>query len=435
MVLNILPLGGFGEVGRNCLGIDVDGKIILIDFGFNLERFLELGNRDDPSRKIPMPKLLSSGALPAIGMLKGREKDVVGILCSHAHLDHIAAVPYLVHKLNCNIHATPFTAAVMRSLRGMDMDKIFIKEHKSDSSFTIAGIKIDFIGVSHSTPDSVIIAVHTSEGTILYANDFKLDENPVIGTSTSLSKLDKYKGKVKILLLDCLYATKKGHCPSEREARKDVLNLKLTEHRAIVVSTFSSHIARLKSIAELAKTTNREIVFMGSSLGRYIDAAKDTELVDLAEYGQVLRFSRQVNGFFETLEDPSKYFMIVTGHQGEDNAVLTRMTDGLFDFKAEDVVVFSNTVIPADICIENRKALEEKLNDKNVTMIKNIHVSGHLFSDDHRQVVEYLCPTYVIPSHGEHFMEDAMVNMLKNIGFPEKNILKLQVGKKREFFF
>ena len=414
MALTIIPLGGVGEVGRNCIALEIDGKIIVLDMGFHLERFIEVTGNDYPSEKNLLRRLLGAKALPDVRFLSRRKKDILGIVCSHAHLDHVAGIPYLIKKLNCPVYATPFTSNVIYSLCKDTGATPRIIEKQSGSSFTLGDFKIDFIPVAHSTPESVAIAIHTPYGVILYANDYKNDQETPFEIPTDIKKLKSLKGQVKVLLLDSLYAPNNDACLSEKHARAEVLNLKseLLNSRAIVASTFSSHIFRLNSLCDLADSLGREIVFIGRSLSKYIDAAK--HIVDLSKRGKILRFRSQANSFFVKMGDPKKYFMITTGHQGEPEAVLNRMADGAFDFTGDDTVIFSCTIIPTEINQKNREELEEKLEAKKVNMLRNIHVSGHAFAKDHLDLLNWIEPKFLLPLHGEPFMTKAMEDLAKN---------------------
>lgn len=427
MVLTIIPLGGVGEVGRNSVALDIDGKIIVLDMGFHLERFIEVTGNDYPSERNLLRRLLGAKALPNIRFLSRRKKDILAVVCSHAHLDHVGAIPYLIKKLNCPVYATPFTSNVIYSLCKDTGATPKIIEKQSGSSFTIGNFKIDFIPVAHSTPESVAVAIHTSYGVILYANDYKNDQETPFEFPTDINKLKSLKGKVKLLLLDSLYAPKNEVCLSEKHAMNEVLSLKneIINSRAIVASTFSSHIFRLNSLCDLADSLGREIVFIGRSLSKYIGAAK--HIIDLSKRGKILRFRSQANSFFMKMGDPKKYFMITTGHQGEPEAVLNRMAEGAFDFTSDDTVIFSCTVIPTEINQRNREELEGKLEAKKVNMVRDIHVSGHAFAKDHLDLLNWLKPEFLLPLHGEPFMTKAMENLAKD---KVDTILRLRVNEK-----
>jgi ribonuclease J len=437
MTTIITPLGGFGEVGRNCLALDLNGQILIIDMGFNLEKLLEFETKYDLNKKPSLNFMIKKEILPKLNLLKYKRKNIVGILCSHAHLDHIGAIPYLARKLKCNIYATPFTSSVIKSICDVKFDFSKIKSMPTNAKFNISGINIEFIPVAHSTPQSVIIAIHSPIGIIMYANDFKLQSGFLEDSQTNLELFEKYKNKVKVLFLDCLYSSHKGSCESEFDVIKQFQKIEkevdLKNKRAIIVSTFSSHIERLITLAKLGKKYNKKIVFIGSSLSKYIKSAKDTQIVDLSEYGEIISGKRNIHYFFNNLKNPKDYYFIVTGHQGEPNSVLKKMADGLFDFTKKDLIIFSNKIIPAKVCEENREKLEKKLNKTGVQIIKDVHVSGHLFSEDHKQFVSIINPQIIVPSHGENFMEQNMVNLFKKEPFSKIKVIPLKIGENLTF--
>ncbi|MGM5480022.1 MAG: MBL fold metallo-hydrolase [Nanobdellota archaeon] len=430
MSISLIPLGGCGEVGRNCLAVDIEGSIIILDFGFHLERFLELPRQQFSSQSSYISSLISYGALPDIRVLGKRKKDVVGIVCSHAHLDHIGALPFLSDWFSCPVHATPFTANVIRSLcedKGFSVD---IVTHNPSSHFSIGGYSIEFIPVAHSTPQTVVIAIHTPEGTIVYANDYKQDSAPPLGLPTDVARLKEISSSTSLLVLDSLYAPSQEHSPGEQKARQEVLSLKekLRFSRAIVISTFSSHIHRLKSLCDLADSLDRTVVFMGRSLRRYILASKNAGLVDISSRGILLSYRRQVSSFLRSCDDPSKYVFVTTGHQGEPNAVLRRMADGMFSFTDNDTVVFSSNIIPVEISIKNRDVLERLLKRKGVSIVSDVHVSGHAFGHDHKELVSLLSPCKVIPFHGDSHMENSLCYLV-NSSVSQSSCLRLTLGQ------
>jgi ribonuclease J len=286
--------------------------------------------------------------------------------------------------------------------------------------------------VSHSTPETVAIVIHTSEGLILYANDFKNDQESPFELPTNIPRFKELglSKLPKLLVLDSLYAPRKEFSKSESFARDLVLSLKdsLSDKRLIVVSTFSSHLFRLFSLVDLARSLNRELVFIGRSLSRYLSAG--VHVVDLSKFGRVIKYRRDAKRFLRSF-DPKKYFLIVTGHQGEPEAVLSRMADGDFMFSSDDAVVFSCNVIPSPLNLRNRIVLESKLSSFGVTIFKDVHVSGHAFGLDHDFFLDVFKPDFLVPYHGDPSMSEALASLAKN---KKIKVLRPRIGQRLKIF-
>lgn len=429
-MVTLMPLGGSQEVGRNCFYVDVDDTKLILDMGFHLEHFLDLSEDEFlTSKNHTLRKFMSGGALPDIRLLRKNRKNIDAIICSHAHLDHVAAIPFLIKKFRCPVYATPFTAKLLRSLCQERDIELNVIEILPGASFQVNGLTVEFVPIAHSTPQSVAIALHSSEGIILYANDYKEDSTPPFEGKTDISRLGEFSGKTKALILDSLYAPSDDFSKSEAYAREKILDLEsdFSSYRAIVASTFASHIYRLQSLVDLADRLNREVVFVGRSLCRYINAAKDSGVLDLTTRGKLLNYKRKVRSFFNRSFNPYNYFLIVTGHQGEPDAVLSRLADGMFQFNKDDAVLFSSTIIPVPVSIKNRKILDSKLSSFGLTIYKDVHVSGHAHGNDHRKLIALLKPEFLFPVHGIPKMQDAMIDLAKSQGI--NNVFSLKVGE------
>ena len=441
MSLSFIPLGGFGEVGKNCLAVRIDDDLIILDAGVHLENYVSLTGHDFFKQKHVFRKLVNAQAIPDLRPIKKYLSSLRAVFCSHGHLDHIGALPFFSKKFRCPVYATPYTASLIRS---------FCKDHKASlnviavsSSSTIRispKLSVEFIHVAHSIPQSSILALHTPYGVVLYANDYKNDQTPPFDEPTDIPRLKELSGKVNTLLIDSLYAQKEGLVPSEELARQELLSLKesLSSHRAIIVSTFSSHISRLQSICDLADSLGREVVFLGRSLTRYALVAKETGVVNLFSRAKFLSYARQVNRFLQNISSPEKYLIVVTGHQGEPGAVLDRMSKGEFSFTPQDVVVFSCSIIPTPQIISQRAQLEHNLKKQRVRIISDVHASGHGHSQDIQELISLLQPKNLIPSHADKSMQDACISQAKKLGYSlndsSHKIITLQSGKQTNIF-
>jgi len=383
-MIEIRTIGGYGEFGRNCTAIKIDNEVILLDLGLHLENYIRFTeNREENAT---LSELTWVKAIPDISKLGDWADSVVAIVPTHAHLDHVGAIPYLAGEFDAPIISTPFTNAVIKSiLRDKKWDlRNELKVIQVNSTYTVSeNIKIEFINMTHSTPDSTMVAIHTPYGVIVYANDFKIDKTPTLGEKPNLKRLAEISKDTKVLILESLYADTEGKTPSEQEAKdklEELLNQLDSTGRSIIISTFSSHIARLKAIVELGKKMGRKIIFLGRSLARYVEAAEEIGLVDFSNDVEMGRFGKEIKRRLKTLvHEKADYIIVCTGHQGERNAVLSRMAHEELDFRFDekDIVIFSCTVIPTEVNQENRDILEETLRKKGVEIYTDIHASGH----------------------------------------------------------
>lgn len=436
MGLEILPIGGFHEVGRNCVAVKVDDEVVILDMGLMMERYVQLTSeeREDVKFELSAKYLIEQQAVPDVNMLGELKDHVKAILITHSHLDHVGAVPWLASKFKCPVHATHFTHEVLKTL--IADDRLVLKNemvmHQMDAKFKISEkISAEFISVTHSTPETVIIAIHTPYGTVVYANDFKFDNAPTLGKKPNFNRL-KQIAPVKVLILDSLYAHYAGKTPSEsiaREMLRDVLLGTDSTGKAVIVTTFGSHIARLSSIIQIGQKLNRKIVFIGRSLAKYCEAAENVNLVKFSKQVQFVKYGSMARKFFERLKRPDEYLLVVTGHQGEPNAVLSRMIyQGLYKFREEDHVIFSCKVIPTPVNIENRKKLDAALKTKKVRLFTDVHVSGHAYREDHRELIHLVQPEHVIPTHGEPFMLEALKSLALEMNYKEDKVHLLHNG-------
>lgn len=400
--MEIIPVGGYKEVGRNCIVVKSGDEAVMLDLGLHLDNYIRYTESDDVL-DMSARKLMEINAVPNITDIKPIKKCIKAICLSHAHLDHLGAVPYLANKFFCPVHATPYTIEVLRTImqdEGLHIDNELVT-HKTNSRFRVSeNIEVEFINVTHSTPHTVIIAVHTREGTVVYANDFKFDSNPVLGKKPDFKRIQALDAKV--LIMDSLYALNYRKTPSEAIARdmlKDVLLATDTEGKNIVITTFSSHIARLNSIFWLGKKLNRKVVFLGRSLAKYLGAAEACGLVDFNSKVDIIKYGKQIRRYLKNLKRPERHLFVATGGQGEPKATLWKMATGAFPFHEGDEVIFSCNIIPVLENIANRERLESQLSEKKVRIFRDIHVSGHASREDHRDMIGLLKPEHIIPTH------------------------------------
>jgi ribonuclease J len=441
--MEILAVGGFDEVGKNMTLVDLGEDAFIFDCGFFLPPIVELEEKE----KVYNEKTLGAiGALPNDSIVnnKGITQKVRAIILSHAHLDHIGAVPYLAYKYNAPVIGTPFTIEVLKKLYEDAKQPIkneLVTIHPN-SNYTIQGknkkYKLDFVNITHSTIQTSMLALHTQEGIILYANDFKFDNNPILGKEPNYEQLNQLsKEGVKVMIVDSLYSGDERKTASEKVARgllEDTMLTTRNEKSGIIVTTFSSHIARLKSIVDFSKRLNRQPIFVGRSLGKYVQAANNVNLCPFYKDIKIASYRKQVEKNLKKISsDRTKYVLVCTGHQGEPGSVLDRLSKGVLPYALnfEDHVIFSSSVIPTKINIENRKALDEKLKKKGVRIFNNVHVSGHPGREDLRDFINMMNAEHIIPAHGEHEKCLPMVELCTELGYKkDKDVHLMSNGSK-----
>lgn len=435
-MLSIHAIGGYDEVGKNMTAITVDGETVLMDMGIQLDNWIRLTEDDDIS-KYSTDGLIKADAVPDITLLGKKALQVKAIIPSHAHLDHIGAIPFLAKKFKkATVYGTPFTMSVLnKTLRDEKINlPNKLKTVTLNSTVNITkNIKAEFINTTHSTPHTAMVALHTKEGVILYSNDFKFDFFPTLGKKPNFERLKELGKKgIRALIVDSTYAPLHMKTPSESVAKqmlKDVLLGTDNKGKSIIVTTFSSHIARLKSIIEFGKKLNRKIVFLGRSLTKYTYAAEDVNLVHFSKEVELVRYWKQIKKKLKAIvkDGKHKYLIVVTGHQGEPKSTLSKMVDEKteYRFDTHDQVIFSCKVIPSPTNRANREYLENNLKNYGVRIFKDIHVSGHGAREDIRDLILMTKPEHVIPSHGFKVMREGTRELAIELGYKDKEYIHM----------
>ncbi len=439
--MRIHAIGGYNEVGKNMTALEIGEDAIIFDSGLFLPAIVGVEERE----KIPTEKgMRALGALPDDTYLdkENLREKVRALLISHAHLDHVGALPYNAYRYNASVIGTPYTVEVLKVLMKDNNQKIGnrIISVNLNSSHFVRGkrekYKVEFVNITHSTLQCAVVVVHTREGIVLYANDYKLDNSPVIGEKPNYRRLKELSREgIKVLIVDCLYALDDRKTPSEKIAvglLEDVLFSTENKNSGIIVTTFSSHVARLKTITEFGKRLGREVIFLGRSLGKYMEAAKKVGGVSFLRDARIFTYRRQVEKILMHInKNKRRYLIVCTGHQGEPGSILDRIARDQLPIKLskEDHIIFSSRTIPTPINEANREHLQKRLKKHQVRVFDNLHVSGHGGREDLRDFIKITNPEHVIPSHGDLKKTTAGAELAQELGYKlNKTVHLMQNG-------
>jgi len=394
-----LPLGGSGEIGMNLnlfgYGKPSRRKWVIVDIG------VTFGNAETPGVDIIMPDT---------AYIEEYKDDLLGIVLTHAHEDHMGALARLWPRLRCPVYATPFTMWLVKdrlSEAGL-LDQVELIEIPLEASFDLGPFHFDLISLNHSIPEPNALVIKTELGQVLHTGDWKIDPNPQIGDPVDEDALRAVGDEgVLAMICDSTNVFSPGESGSEEGVRLE-LNKVIQEHKGqgIAVATFASNVSRLQSIMYAAKENNRSVCLIGRSMKRMTAAAKAVGM--LSDVGHILSEN-------EAAAMPAAHVLyLCTGSQGEPRAALSRIAAGshrTVKFKSGDVVIFSSKVIPGNEL--GIFALQNSLAEDGVKIItekdRPIHVSGHPCRDELKTMYEWVRPEVAIPVHGErrHLLEHA----------------------------
>ncbi len=397
--LVFLPLGGSGEIGMNFnaygFGPEHDRKWIIVDCGVMFGR-----ETSTPGVDIIMPD---------VRYLAEQRDNILGIVATHAHEDHIGAIAPLWPMLRCPVYATPFTARIVAGkLEEYGLSgKVKLREVQVGGSLTLGPFTLDFISITHSILEPNLLAIRTPLGVVAHTGDWKLDPDPLLGEKTDEAALNKLGEEgVLAMVCDSTNALNPGSSGSEKGVRDNLISLVGTLKGRVAVAAFASNVARLDSAARAAKANGRRLCLVGRSMHKMVDAARET--------GYLRDLPPIANEEDAAELPPHKVLYLVTGSQGEPRAALSRIAEDNHPGVAlaqGDTVIFSSRIIPGnEIGIY---ALMNKLAGRGIEIITansdDIHVSGHPARDELSQMYRWLRPKIAIPVHGEmrHMTEHA----------------------------
>ena len=401
------PLGGSGEIGMNmnlfAYGNEENKKWIIVDIGVTFA-----------DETVPGVDLI----YPDPGFIVDKKDDLLGLVLTHAHEDHIGAIAHIWPKLLCDIYATPFTSVLIQEkFKEKKIDiKNKLKIVELNGKVNLGVFKIEFVTLTHSILEPNGLSIETPAGTILHTGDWKCDPNPLIGETINEKKLKEIGDKkVLAMICDSTNVFSPGRAGSESDVRKSLLKIMESKNKRIIVTSFASNVARMESVFYCAKKIGRQISLVGRSMNRIYKAAKQCgylkNLIDPIDPREAKKISRE------------KIVFLCTGSQGEPNGALMRISNYVHPdvtIESGDTVIFSSKIIPGN---------EKKLYKLHNQLVKNdievvseenefVHVSGHPNREDLKDMYNWVKPKSVIPVHGEHRHMIEHINFAKEMQVP-----------------
>ena len=418
-MLRIIPLGGLGEIGLNMMVIENDSTSFIVDAGLMFPEDYMLG---------------IDYVIPDMSYIKEHKSKIVGIVLTHAHEDHIGALPYLLKVVNVPVFGTPFTLGIVRHKleeAGLLVPAL-LHEISPRERLRLGDFELEFIRVSHSAADGVGIAVKTHLGLIVHTGDFKISHSPIDGMLTDVSKFAQCGEEgVLALLSDSTNVEKEGYTIPEQEVGETLARIAAGRKGRIIVGLFASSITRIQQVVDIARTLNRKIVFNGRSIETSVNIAKNLGYIRVPAGMEI--DVEQVTDFPD-----DEIVIITTGSQGEPMAALARMSLGShkqIKIKKGDTVILSSKFIPG-----NEKAIAKIINDLYrrgadviYEKISAIHVSGHAFQEELKLMINLTRPKYFIPIHGEYRHLILHARLAAQVGILKENILLAENGQVIEF--
>ncbi|HSI88422.1 MAG TPA: ribonuclease J [Pyrinomonadaceae bacterium] len=418
--IEIIPLGGIGEFGMNCMGIRYRDEMIVVDAGMGFPEETPFG---------------VDISIPNFDFLEDYRDDLTAIILTHGHEDHIGALSYILRKFNLPVYASRFTHALAeKRLEEFGMlDEVLLHRVKANDIIDIGSFQIEFIHASHSLVDCFSLAIKTPLGTLIHTGDYKIDDTPVIGPPYDLKTLKKYGDEgVLALLGDSTNATVPGRTPSEQAVIPAFREIFEETPGRLFVSTFSSSLHRLQIIFDLAHEYGRKVCVLGRSMQKNVEIAEEQGLLKIMGDTMISLSDARAYGDEEVC-------FLVTGSQGEMRAALWNLATSTYkglEIGKGDTVVLSARIIPGNE--RNISRLIGHLYKRGANIIEErrrlVHVSGHASQEDIRIMVETARPRYLIPVHGEYRMLYRHKEYVKNhvAGYDDNNIILIENGDQLE---
>ncbi|MDM8543150.1 ribonuclease J [Desulfococcaceae bacterium HSG9] len=415
MQLKVIPLGGLGEIGLNMTVFEYGETALIVDAGLMFPEAYMLG---------------VDFVIPDMEYIRQNRHKVSGIVLTHAHEDHIGALPFLLREVNAPVFGTAFTLAV--ASKRLEEHELLanttLNTITPDQKLKIDSFELEFIRVSHSIVDGVGLVLQTPLGIIIHTGDFKINPTPTDGFKTDVGRFAWYGQKgVLALLSDSTNVEKEGYTISDQKVGVALEKIVSESRGRIIVALFASAITRIQQIIDLADASGRKVVFNGRSIETNVAIARELGFIHVPQGMEI--DIRQISDFPD-----NEIVIITTGSQGEAMAALARISAGFhkqIKIRNNDTVILSSKFIPG-----NEKAIAKIINklyrlgaDVIYEKISAIHVSGHAFREELKLMINLTNPKYFIPIHGEYRHLILHSRLAMETGIPKDNVLQIENGQ------
>lgn len=413
--LRIIPLGGFGEIGKNLMALEYDQDILVIDAGL----------------MFPESDMLGIDLVyPDITYLTSRADRVQAIILTHGHEDHIGALSYVLKYLDVPVYATALTRG-LAELKLKEAGLLADSELHTitpDAVLALGCFRVEFFHICHSIPDAVGVVVHTPIGTVIHATDFKFDPQPVDGKLTDVDKLRAFGDQgILLLMSDSTNADTEGFTPSEQSINAALEATMANAPGRVILATFASNISRVQQVINVARAHGRRVGVVGRSMVNNVRMAINLGYLDVA-LDDLLSISEMNN------RPPEEVVIVCTGTQGEPSAVLARLASNEHQQLAimpTDTVVLSATPIPGNEETVNR-IIDDLFRlgaDVIYSDLADVHVSGHGSREDLKRMLSLTRPKFFVPMHGEYRHLVLHARLAQEMGIPAENMVIVESGR------
>ncbi len=417
--LRVIVMGGNEEVGRNCTLLEYGNDIIIIDMGLQF-----------PEEDMPGVDYI----IPNMSYLRGKERNVRGVIITHGHYDHIGGIPHIIGRIgNPPIFGLPITSAIIKKRQDDFQDvKLNIKEVRVEDKLVLGRFQVEFFHINHNIPDSVGIVVRTPVGILVHTGDWKFDFTPVDEKPADFAKIARIGDQgVLALMGDSTNASIPGHQYSEADIESTLRSIVEKAPGRVIVGTFASLLARVRQLIAIAEDCGRKVAVDGYSMRTNVEVARELGYIKVRP-GTLIDIM-QVDDY-----PPEKMLIICTGAQGEERAALMRIAND--EHKSvrilpSDTVIFSSSIVPGNERTVQR--LTDTLYRKGAEVINykmmDVHAGGHALKEDIKLMLLLFRPKYYIPIEGNHFMLRENAKVAYQLKWPKENVFIADNGQVMEF--